>query len=137
MSITLGRNFLVSVGGNVVLGQKSGTISFTMDTIETTTKGTTISTDPLPKQYLANMYGWEITLNGAYNIGGTGGSDAYDIAAIMKAGHAVSVTCSVDGETYAGNGIVTSFSSSGDQGDLTTYDVTIQGTDTLTITAKS
>lgn len=140
----LGRNFIVKIdvaGGNnevVVLGQKSGTITITGDTVETTTKGSG-NGSTIPKTYQANTYGWEVTLSGAYDLGDTKG-----IAALVCAGSQATVQCilgadlptSGEGDkqqSMTGKGIVTSFSSTGEQTDLATYEITIQGTGGLTI----
>ena len=127
----LGRNFLVNVGG-VILGQKTGTISLTMDTVDTTTKDTSYQ-NVQAKTYKANLYGWEITLNGAYVL-----SDTPDSARDLIAGTEIAtVTCTIGANTYTGKGIVTSLSMNGDMTDIVTFDMTIQGTDALTVPTAS
>lgn len=135
----LGRNFIISVAtGNgsatPVVGQRNGTISITADVVDTTVKGSGLGT-PLAKTNMVNTYGWEVTLSGAYDM-----TDTHNVAGYLTAGTAVTVSCEIGADAasssdiLSGSGWVTSFSSNGDQGDLATYDITIQGTGALTIT---
>lgn len=134
----LGRNFIISITPasgtkTVVAGQKTGTISVTGDNVETTVKGNG-SAAPLAKTYQANMYSWEVQLSGVYDL-----TSSKNLAALITDGTVVTVECEVGAdlssgsETFTGSGIVSSFSSNGDQGDVTTYDLTIQGNGALTI----
>lgn len=128
MSAILGRNFIISLkSGNdyvPIAGQKTGTISLSGDTVETTVKGTGAA-----KTYLGNLYSWTVTLSGVYDL-----TDGGTLAQDLIAGTVVNFKCMV-GETakYTGDGIITSVSAAGDQSDVMTYDMTIQGTGALTI----
>lgn len=132
----LGRNFIIGVdsaGGTsytAVAGQKTGTINITADTVETTTKSSGWA-----KTYEANQYSWEVTLSGVYDLTGTG-----NLVSLLVAGTQVGVQCDIGGtasgaDKFSGTGVITSISSTGDQGDITTYDITIQGSGALGITA--
>ena len=129
MSAILGRNFIIKLAtgnaaGVAVAGQKTGTISLSGDTVETTVKGTGAA-----KTYLGNFYSWTVTLSGVYDL-----TDGGTLAGYLTAGTEVNISCFV-GETaeYTGTGIVTSISAAGDQSDVMTYDITIQGSGALTI----
>lgn len=135
----LGSNFLIyaKIGAAgtkaLVAGQRNGTISLTLDSVETTVKGALTDTNRFAKTYAGNLYGWEVSLSGVYDL--TGGT--VNLAAALMAGTIVTVTCDLGPEATnpdqaTGDGIVTSFSTSGDQGDVVTYDITIQGTGGLT-----
>lgn len=129
MSAILGRNFIIKLAtgnaaGVAVAGQKTGSISMSGDTVETTVKG-----DGAAKTYLGNQYSWTVTLSGVYDL-----TDGGTLAGYLTVGTLVNVSCFVgETEEYKGTGIVTSISAAGDQADVMTYDMTIQGTGALTI----
>lgn len=136
----LGRNFLISakIGSGtkaVIAAQKTGTITITADTVDTTVKPGTATSAPLSKTYQKNLYGWEVSLNGVYDL-----TTTKNLAATIQSVDSVEFECEVGAdlssgsEIYKGTGIITSFAAAGDQGDVMTYDITIQGTGDLTIT---
>ena len=131
----LGRNFLISINEIVVAGQKNGSITFTMDNTETTVKGDGDRSLPIAKTYEPNEYNWEVHLDGAYILEwedpnyGYGSTNKFPQS--LSVGQKVGVVCSIGGETYAGTGYISGFTANGDMGDITTYDVTIQGSGAL------
>lgn len=139
-SYTIGKNFIIKVvekpaSGNpttvAVLGQRSGTFTFTNDMIETTVKA-----DWPNKKYTPGFCGWECSVAGAYNIGTSEGTGAV-IGPLALQGKECVVECSVGGDVWKGNGYIESISLSGEYTDISTYDVKIKGSGTMTCTPAS
>jgi predicted secreted protein len=134
-----GKDFLVKgTGSSTILGQTSGTINLTCEAIDVTTKS-----DWPNKAYLDGIFDWTVSLEGAYIVGddgtaaGSASTESLGPVHNLLAHPAVTVSCTIDGDTYSGSGIVTSASVSGEVSGNVTYSVEIQGNGALTITPAS
>ena len=125
MAYLKGKDLLVTIGSDVMLGQQDCEISITGEAIDAFGKA-----DYPVKKKVPGWTEWQITASQLIDL-----TDAANVALATAAATAltVSVTLAVDSVTYSGTAIATNFSKSGGKEGMATSSCTLTGGDLLTI----